>query len=1028
MKGDEAGDGSVPLSESPSDELRCVRIDGKLGRCKNLKLEGDNFCEEHITRTRQKSWTIWKPKTKSIKKKANNVKVNAKKKEKENEEEIETENLGSQKEEMKGEEFGGLEDDADEKFSPESSVSRRLRGKRKRGKGGILGKKEEIKTDRQPSSGTKRNREGSDEHEDDVSDCKDERENKVLRRSERSSSSARVSYGGEKQVSFGRSKKRNNNGIEEESTMCHQCQRNDRKGDVVRCEKCKRKRFCEPCRRWYPQLSVEAIRKACPVCRGNCNCKNCLRMYIKSEDLENSEVKIEAGEKVKYSKYLLQALLPILKQIDQEQALEKEMEARIQGLSLSEVEVKQAFCPGDERMYCNNCKTSIIDFHRSCANCSYDLCLACCREIRDGSLQGGAKEVTVEYVNRGIEYLHGEEPSPGSSRFKRGLRGEEPSPGSSRSKQGSELCVDTSPENHIRLNKEWKMKNNGSIPCPPEEMGGCGSGLLELKYILPENWVSELGIRAEEIAKIYQLFDVPATPTLRCPCFNSAGKIEFGNNKLRRAASREDYDDNYLYCPTAREIQHGDLEHFQRHWIKGEPVIVRNVLELTSGLSWEPMIMNRALREKLNSRTFKGLGHLEVKALDCLDWCEVEINIHQFFKGYSEGRTHKNSWPEMLKLKDWPPSNFFEERLPRHGAEFLSVLPFQEYTNPKCGFLNLATKLPEKTLKPDLGPKTYIAYGIAEELGRGDSVTKLHCDMSDAVNVLIHTQEVTLGASQLAAMKKLKKKHRGHCEQPNAVLDGGDDVSGLQSENVEDNAVTEETKKRVEMKNDFQGTKLKRGGFHAGVERKFHKLATGVSLREYQNEEEIEEHEEHDNVRDDKESNVASSDNGSVMSDGGALWDIFRRQDVPKLQEYLIKHSREFRHIHCSPVEQVVHPIHDQTFYLTSEHKRKLKEEFGIEPWSFVQELGEAVFIPAGCPHQVRNLKSCIKVAIDFVSPENVQECIRLTEDFRLLPEDHRANEDKLEVSHLILFLCRALDLGIFQNSLPKHQTSGMIQ
>lgn len=29
----------------------------------------------------------------------------------------------------------------------------------------------------------------------------------------------------------------------------------------------------------------------------------------------------------------------------------------------------------------------------------------------------------------------------------------------------------------------------------------------------------------------------------------------------------------------------------------------------------------------------------------------------------------------------------------------------------------------------------------------------------------------------------------------------------------------------------------------------------------------------------------------------------------------------------------------------------------GIEPWTFVQKLGEAVFIPAGCAHQVRNLK-----------------------------------------------------------------------
>ncbi|KAJ8567732.1 hypothetical protein K7X08_019940 [Anisodus acutangulus] len=54
---------------------------------------------------------------------------------------------------------------------------------------------------------------------------------------------------------------------------------------------------------------------------------------------------------------------------------------------------------------------------------------------------------------------------------------------------------------------------------------------------------------------------------------------------------------------------------------------------------------------------------------------------------------------------------------------------------------------------------------------------------------------------------------------------------------------------------------------------------------------------------------------------------------------------------------EVVHPIHDQVFYLTAYHKKKLKQEFGIEPWTFVQKLGEAVFIPAGCPHQVRNLK-----------------------------------------------------------------------
>lgn len=40
--------------------------------------------------------------------------------------------------------------------------------------------------------------------------------------------------------------------------------------------------------------------------------------------------------------------------------------------------------------------------------------------------------------------------------------------------------------------------------------------------------------------------------------------------------------------------------------------------------------------------------------------------------------------------------------------------------------------------------------------------------------------------------------------------------------------------------------------------------------------------------------------------EGAALWDIFRREDIPKLEEYIRKHFKEFRHIFGKPLSQVI--------------------------------------------------------------------------------------------------------------------------
>ncbi|XP_030506640.2 lysine-specific demethylase JMJ26 isoform X1 [Cannabis sativa] len=713
----------------------------------------------------------------------------------------------------------------------------------------------------------------------------------------------------------------------EDSLMCHQCQRND-KGRVVRCKQCERKRFCIPCiQNWYPNTPEEDIAESCPVCRENCNCKSCLRLDVPLKKLTKKEVNVSNDDEIEYSRYLLQHIIPFMRRLNAEQVIERELEAKRQvlaGIAVSELKIQEAGCSQKERVYCNNCRTSIVDFHRSCPRCSYDLCLICCREIRDGHLRGGGEDAVFQFINRGLEYLHGGKPN----------------------KPQVTIFSDS-----VRPTSEWKANDDGGIPCPPKDMHGCSDGLLELRCIFSENFVSDLVKKGEEMAETYNLIDMSEIPGQQCLCSSSRDVSQLNNGTVRKAASREDSDDNYLYCPTAIEIQQEDLKHFRLHWSRGEPVIVSNVLETTSGLSWEPLVMWRACRQMNHTKHSK---HLEVKAIDCLDWCEADINIHQFFTGYLEGRFDFKNWPQILKLKDWPPTNLFEERLPRHNMEFLCCLPFKEYTHPHNGFLNLAVKLPKKAIKPDMGPKTYIAYGIQQELGRGDSVTKLHCDMSDAVNVLMHTADVSFTPEQLTVIENLKEKHN---KQDQREIFGNDQTV--------DNEVDD--KKSVKKK-----------------EAKLGQDKSGHSI--------------------DHSLNFENKLQNLEMAEGGALWDIFRREDVPKLQEYLKQHFREFRHVHCSPLEQVIHPIHDQTIYLTMEHKRKLKEEYGIEPWSFVQKLGDAVFIPAGCPHQVRNLKSCIKVALDFVSPENVGECIRLAEEFRELPISHKANEDKLEVKKMTLY------------------------
>ncbi|KAI0637942.1 Clavaminate synthase-like protein [Trametes polyzona] len=128
---------------------------------------------------------------------------------------------------------------------------------------------------------------------------------------------------------------------------------------------------------------------------------------------------------------------------------------------------------------------------------------------------------------------------------------------------------------------------------------------------------------------------------------------------------------------------------------------------------------------------------------------------------------------------------------------------------------------------------------------------------------------------------------------------------------------------------------------------------------------------------------------------GCAAWDIFRAEDTSKLRKFLRKKFKgQYQH----------DPIHSQQFYLDSSLRQELYKDYNVFSHRIYQRPGEAVFIPAGCAHQVCNLADCIKVACDFVSPENIERCENLTREFREQNQSMAWKEDVLQLRTMMWF------------------------
>ena len=195
---------------------------------------------------------------------------------------------------------------------------------------------------------------------------------------------------------------------------------------------------------------------------------------------------------------------------------------------------------------------------------------------------------------------------------------------------------------------------------------------------------------------------------------------------MKLPVSHEWLDDGRL-LQLAESRSPSALSMWHAQWRRSAPVVVTGCTNHTDSFLWHPASFAAEF------------GDRAVDLVDCGNSIVLlGYPMRDFWAGFEcIGARLRDRFgcTRILKLKDWPPGDDFADLLPRRFADLMQALPFPEYTH-RSGRLNLVSCLPEHFVRPDLGPKMYVAYGSALYPDVGS--TNLHLDMSDAVNVMMY--------------------------------------------------------------------------------------------------------------------------------------------------------------------------------------------------------------------------------------------------------------------------------------------------
>ncbi|EKM49456.1 uncharacterized protein PHACADRAFT_201718 [Phanerochaete carnosa HHB-10118-sp] len=110
-------------------------------------------------------------------------------------------------------------------------------------------------------------------------------------------------------------------------------------------------------------------------------------------------------------------------------------------------------------------------------------------------------------------------------------------------------------------------------------------------------------------------------------------------------------------------------------------------------------------------------------------------------------------------------------------------------------------------------------------------------------------------------------------------------------------------------------------------------------------------------------------------NDQGAVWHIFMASDSETVSQYL--------HEKNPGSNQHLDPAHSCRLFLTDSMLAELYKQHQVRPFRVVQRTGDAVIIPPGCLHQVSNLGPCVKVAMDFLGIEGLDQTLQVNREFR---------------------------------------------